>query len=145
MRPRAITPSGSNHRVYADRNRSTSKEPTVQVRRRASRPDAVASAAQGSQPAQRSGRYSAALVAGGLIATGLLVNGYLAVTAHALSPGDYLYFGSYWSLALVIGLGVYLPIEQELAHRIHQSPDWRPQARVAAQVAGAWRRPNSSC
>jgi O-antigen/teichoic acid export membrane protein len=55
------------------------------------------------------------------VASGLLVNVYLAVVARELPASQYAYFGAFWSVALVVGFGVYLPIEQETA-RLQQTP-----------------------
>jgi O-antigen/teichoic acid export membrane protein len=72
-----------------------------------------ASAAQGG-PAQ-SALGTAGSAGLGLLASGLLINGYLVVVGRALPPKEYLYFGAFWSIALVAGLGVFLPLEQLLA------------------------------
>ena len=57
--------------------------------------------------------------------SGLLVNAYLAIIARTISAAEYAYFGAFWSLALVTGFGMFLPIEQETA-RLLQVPD-RPR------------------
>lgn len=64
-------------------------------------------------------------VGSALIASGLLVNLYLAIVARSVSPRDYLIFGSYWSISLIVGFGLFLPIEQELARRLPGSSDRR--------------------
>lgn len=58
------------------------------------------------------------LVGVALVVSGLLVNGYLAVVARYLSPADYAHFGAVWSLSLLVGFGVYLPVEQVLAREL---------------------------
>jgi O-antigen/teichoic acid export membrane protein len=54
-----------------------------------------------------------------IIGAGVLVNGYLAIVARNTSAAEYAYFGAFWSLALVVGVGVFLPIEQETARLVH--------------------------
>ncbi|MGX7681454.1 lipopolysaccharide biosynthesis protein [Jatrophihabitans sp. DSM 45814] len=75
------------------------------------------------------------IVALALIASGVLVNVYLAIVARNLAPKDYLYFSSYWSLALVVGFGVFLPIEQELARLLQGASSHRAALRSALRVA----------
>lgn len=60
-------------------------------------------------------------VGSGIVVSGLLVNVYLAIVARGLPASEYAYFGAFWSVALVVGFGVFLPIEQETA-RLLQSP-----------------------
>ena len=67
--------------------------------------------------------------------SGLLVNGYLAIIARTISAAEYAYFGAFWSLALVAGFGVFLPIEQETA-RLMQVPD-RPRGLLRAALLTA--------
>ncbi|GAA2867976.1 hypothetical protein GCM10010472_26590 [Pseudonocardia halophobica] len=73
-------------------------------------------------PTTRSRTRSLGLVGLGIIGSGLLVNGYLAIIARSLPAAEYAYFGAFWSIALVVGFGVFLPIEQETA-RLMQVPD----------------------
>ena len=54
----------------------------------------------------------------GVLLSGLIVNLYLAVVARGLSPAEYATFGSFWAIALVLGFGAFLPLEQQLAHRL---------------------------
>jgi O-antigen/teichoic acid export membrane protein len=75
-------------------------------------------------------------VALALVASGVLLNAYLAVVGRGVEPQDYLYFSAYWSLALIVGFGVFLPIEQELARLLHRSPDGWPAIRSGLIVAG---------
>ena len=67
--------------------------------------------------------------------SGLLVYVYLAVIARSVSAAEYAYFGAFWSLALVAGFGVFLPIEQETA-RLMQVPD-RPRGLLRAALLTA--------
>ena len=67
--------------------------------------------------------------------SGLLVNAYLAIIARSVSAAEYAYFGAFWSLALVVGFGFYLPIEQETA-RLMQIPD-RPRGLLRAALLTA--------
>jgi O-antigen/teichoic acid export membrane protein len=55
------------------------------------------------------------LVGLGIVASGLLVNVYLATVARNLTAAEYAYFGAFWSLAQVAGFGMFLSIEQETA------------------------------
>ncbi len=63
------------------------------------------------------------------------MNGYLAIIARTISAAEYAYFGAFWSLALVAGFGVFLPIEQETA-RLMQVPD-RPRGLLRAALLTA--------
>jgi O-antigen/teichoic acid export membrane protein len=56
-----------------------------------------------------------------ILFSGLLVNLYLAIVARTLTAADYAHFGAFWSVALLVGFGVFLPIEQETA-RLLQTP-----------------------
>ena len=71
---------------------------------------------------QTPGRVGARRLVGaaglGVLVSGLIVNVYLAVVARALPPAEYATFGSFWALALVVGFGAFLPLEQELARRL---------------------------
>jgi O-antigen/teichoic acid export membrane protein len=69
------------------------------------------------------------------VGSGLLVNAYLAIIARSISAAEYAYFGAFWSLALVTGFGVFLPIEQETA-RLMQVPD-RPRGLLRAALLTA--------
>jgi O-antigen/teichoic acid export membrane protein len=55
------------------------------------------------------------------VASGLLVNAYLAIVARNVTTAEYAYFGAFWSLAQVAGFGMFLSIEQEAARRL-QTP-----------------------
>lgn len=61
------------------------------------------------------------LVGLGIVLSGVLVNAYLAIVARELPAAEYAHFGAFWSVALVVGFGVFLPIEQETA-RLQQTP-----------------------
>ena len=67
--------------------------------------------------------------------SGLLVNAYLAIIARTISAAEYAYFGAFWSLALVAGFGMFLPIEQETA-RLLQVPN-RPRGLLRAALLTA--------
>jgi O-antigen/teichoic acid export membrane protein len=54
--------------------------------------------------------------------SGLLTFGYLALVARALPAVEYGWFGAYWSLALVVAFGAFLPIELELARTVRRGP-----------------------
>ncbi|MBO0839528.1 MAG: hypothetical protein J2O49_01745, partial [Sciscionella sp.] len=71
----------------------------------------------GSSPAGR----SIGLVGLSVIASGLLINAFLAVVAHNVSTEQYGFFTAYWSMALVVGFGVFLPIEQEFTRLAHSA------------------------
>jgi O-antigen/teichoic acid export membrane protein len=64
---------------------------------------------------------SVGLVVVGIVASGLLINAYLAIVARSLTAAEYAYFGAFWSLAQVAGFGMFLSIEQETA-RLLQTP-----------------------
>ncbi|MCZ2829752.1 hypothetical protein O2W14_12995 [Modestobacter sp. VKM Ac-2986] len=64
-----------------------------------------------------------------IILSGVATYAYLALVARALPVADYGWFGSYWSLALVVGFGAFLPVELELARLVQLRP---PGARVPA-------------
>ncbi|GAA4855028.1 hypothetical protein GCM10023201_56410 [Actinomycetospora corticicola] len=68
----------------------------------------------------------------GVVISGLLVNVYLAVVARGLTPSEYATFGAFWALALVLGFGPFLPLEQELARRLAMR-----ESRRRVLVAGA--------
>jgi O-antigen/teichoic acid export membrane protein len=76
----------------------------------------------------------------GVVVSGLLVNVYLAVVARALTPAEYATFGAFWALALVLGFGPFLPLEQELARRLSMRESRRQVllagAATAALLAG---------
>jgi O-antigen/teichoic acid export membrane protein len=57
-----------------------------------------------------------------LAVSGVLTYGYLALPARALPAAEYADFGAYWSLALVVGFGVFLPLEVELTRLLHDRP-----------------------
>jgi O-antigen/teichoic acid export membrane protein len=69
------------------------------------------------------------------VGSGLLVNAYLAIIARSISAAEYAYFGAFWSLALVAGFGMFLPIEQETA-RLLQVPN-RPRGLLRASLLAA--------
>lgn len=71
-------------------------------------------------PPAASSRGSAAglgMTVGALVVSGLLVNLLLAVAARSVSAPEYAVFSAFWSIALVAGFGVFLPVEQWLAAR----------------------------
>jgi O-antigen/teichoic acid export membrane protein len=57
-----------------------------------------------------------------LAVSGVLTYVYLALPARALPAAEYADFGAYWSLALVVGFGVFLPLEVELTRLLHDRP-----------------------
>ncbi|RFU21746.1 hypothetical protein D0Z06_08840 [Geodermatophilus marinus] len=62
------------------------------------------------------------------------------MVARAVPAPEYAVFGAFWSVALVIGLGAFLPLELELARVVHLRPDGAPlppgTVRAAAGVTG---------
>jgi O-antigen/teichoic acid export membrane protein len=50
-----------------------------------------------------------------VVLSGLLTQAYLAVVARNVDLAEYAHFSAFWSIALVIGFGAFLPVEQELA------------------------------
>lgn len=89
---------------------------------------------------QAPGRVGARRLVGaaglGVLISGIVVNVYLAVVARALEPIEYATFGSFWALALVLGFGAFLPLEQELARRLPIPGDRRALLRAASGAAG---------
>lgn len=73
----------------------------------------------------------------GVVVSGLLVNVYLAVVARALTPAEYATFGAFWALALVLGFGPFLPLEQELARRLSLRESRRQVLLAGATTAAA--------
>lgn len=76
------------------------------------------------------------LVGLGIVASGLLVNAYLAIVARNVSAAEYAYFGAFWALAQVAGFGVFLAVEQETA-RLLQTPGRPPGVLTAALYSAA--------
>ncbi|MGY1726606.1 hypothetical protein ACI79J_06510 [Geodermatophilus sp. SYSU D01062] len=54
-----------------------------------------------------------------VLLSGVMTYAYLALVARAVPAGDYASFGAYWSLALLIGSGLSLPLELEVARLAH--------------------------
>jgi O-antigen/teichoic acid export membrane protein len=71
-----------------------------------------------------------------VVVSGLLVNVYLAIVARALTPAEYATFGAFWALALVLGFGPFLPLEQELARRLSLRSARRRVLLAGAVTAG---------
>ncbi|MFC4695111.1 MULTISPECIES: hypothetical protein [Geodermatophilus] len=57
-----------------------------------------------------------------VVVSGVLVYVYLALVARALPAGEYAGFGAYWSLSLLLGFGLFLPLETEIARLVHLGP-----------------------
>lgn len=53
---------------------------------------------------------------------GVLTYAYLAIVARNLPGDDYSGFGAFWSLALIVGFGAFLPLELELARALSADP-----------------------
>ena len=79
---------------------------------------------------------SLGFVAACIAVSGLLVYAYLALIARNSTPADYSYFGAFWSLALIVGFGAFLPIEQALARALQDPGGRRAALRSAALLAG---------
>ena len=73
-------------------------------------------------PAVRGAALSLSWVAVCIVGSGALVYGYLALIARELPAGEYADFGAFWSIALIIGFGAFLPIELELARLLSGRP-----------------------
>jgi O-antigen/teichoic acid export membrane protein len=56
--------------------------------------------------------------------------------ARILPPAEYATFGAFWALAMVLGFGAFLPLEQELARRLPQLQDRRALLRAGVGAAG---------
>jgi O-antigen/teichoic acid export membrane protein len=90
----------------------------------------------GSQAA--AARY-AGLLLGATAATGVATYAYLVLARRGMTVGQWSDFSVWWSLALVVGFGFFLPVEQEAA-RLLRPGDPRSALRplaVTAGVAGA--------
>ncbi len=70
-------------------------------------------------------------VAVAVVGSGVFTYLYLALVARSVPVEDYGWFGSYWSLAIVVGFGAFQPIELELARRVHLRPPGAPLPRGA--------------
>ena len=79
-------------------------------------------------PVERRPRLAVSLswVAVAIAVSGALTFGYLAVVTRALPSVEYGWFGAYWSLALLVGFGAFLPLEVELARLGHLRGSARP-------------------
>lgn len=71
-----------------------------------------------------------------LVIAGVLVNAYLAVVARTTTPSDFLTFSAFWSTSLVIGFGLFLPLEQELARLLPAATDPAREYRTVLRAAG---------
>jgi O-antigen/teichoic acid export membrane protein len=58
--------------------------------------------------------------------SGVLTFGYLAVVTRSLPSVQYGWFGAYWSLTVVVALGVFQPVEVETARLTHLRGTTRP-------------------
>lgn len=94
---------------------------------------------RGASAPPRTGRVGARRLLGaagaGVLVSGVIVQIYLAIVARALTPAEYATFGSFWAIALVLGFGAFLPLEQQLAQRLALPGDRRPVLRAAATAA----------
>lgn len=77
------------------------------------------------------------LVGLGILASGLLVNAYLAIVARSVPAAEYAYFGAFWSLTQVVGFGAFLSVEQETA-RLLQMPDRAAGVLKSVLLTAAW-------
>ena len=59
-------------------------------------------------------------VAACIVLSGLLTYVYQALVARSLTEAQFGAFGSYWSAALIVGFGGFLPLELELARRLQR-------------------------
>ncbi len=71
----------------------------------------------------------------GVTGSGILTYAYLAVVARALPAPEYADFGAFWSIALVVGLGVFQPLELETARLVHLDGGGRLPAGVVRMAA----------
>lgn len=88
----------------------------------------------------RSSRASAATVAGGLFLLGVSASVFLVLAARAVGPGDFAGLAVLWTLVYTLGIGLFLPFEQEvaraLAQRNAEGYGGAPVLRRAAGMAG---------
>lgn len=71
-----------------------------------------------------------------IAAAGLVLHGYLAVVARNVPTAEYSHFGAFWSIALMVGFGAFLPVEQELARSLSGSGGRVEMLRNSAVAAG---------
>ncbi|MGY1781208.1 hypothetical protein [Geodermatophilus sp. SYSU D01036] len=74
-------------------------------------------------------------VAASVALSGVLTYAYLTVAARALPADGYAAFGAYWSLALVVSSGLFLPLELEVARTVHLRGGSMPPGTVRAVAA----------
>lgn len=72
-----------------------------------------------------------------LVGSGVLVNVLLALVARSVSTAEYALFSAFWSIGLIAGFGVFLPVEQWLAGRLPASPGPNSDVRAAGRLV-AW-------
>ncbi|MGY1606878.1 MULTISPECIES: lipopolysaccharide biosynthesis protein [unclassified Geodermatophilus] len=72
----------------------------------------------------------------GVAGSGILTYAYLAVVARSVPAAEYADFGAFWSIALVVGLGAFQPLELEIARLVHLDGGGR-LPRGTVRVAGA--------
>ena len=101
-----------------------------------SRQAARASGPGGGPPAARGAALGLSWVAVCIVGSGALVYGYLALIARELPAGEYADFGAFWSIALIIGFGAFLPIELELARLLSGRPAGSPLPTGTARAIG---------
>ena len=79
-------------------------------------------------------RYAAMLLGSSLVA-GLAVYGYLVLAKRGMTLEEWSQFSAFWSVALVVGFGFFLPLEQESSRLLRPSTPraaLRPLVHVAA-------------
>ncbi|BDZ45905.1 hypothetical protein [Naasia aerilata] len=87
-----------------------------------------------------SSRRHVAHTVGATLLAGALTYVFLGTVSRSLGAAQYDLFSVYWSLSLILGFGLFLPVEQELSRAGAGAADaaaaGRAGLRIAAEVAG---------
>lgn len=87
-------------------------------------------------PSRRAGARAAHALTATVLA-GLLTYVMLALVSRSVSATEFDQFSVFWSLALIIGFGFFLPVEQEAARLSRSGPDDPALYRVMMRVTAA--------
>lgn len=72
----------------------------------------------GSETRQASGAQATALVGGGLVLLGVSASAFLVLAARAVGPSDFAGLAVLWTLVYTLGIGLFVPFEQEVARAL---------------------------
>jgi hypothetical protein len=87
-------------------------------------------------PTTRRTSVAVSWVAVCIVLAGLFTYGYQALVARSLTEAQFGGFGAYWSAALIVGFGGFLPLELELARRLQRPGEPRLPSGALSTVAG---------